>query len=141
MSICQVCSSKHERPCTYEAMTKEYFDVLIKPLRHRARSCGYALAVHGSIKTDIDLVACPWRHSPIDAHSLAEELRKVAEAIIGIARIRDVDKARLPERKPCGRLAWSFYLVPDDFQGPYIDLSVMPVGAPESEPKKTKARK
>jgi hypothetical protein len=32
---------------------------------------------------------------------------------------------------PCGRLAWSFYLVHEGCgkEGPYIDLSVMPVGS------------
>lgn len=121
MSICILCKRHHERPSPHAHLTREYYEVLIKPLRHVAERCGYALAVHGSLNYDIDLVACPWRDNPIDAASLAETIRKTAEAIIGIAEIRESDK--LPEKKPCGRLGWSFYLG----GGPYIDLSVMPV--------------
>jgi hypothetical protein len=127
MSICQQCRVRAERPCTYIPQTREYYRVLIKPLRHVAERYGYALAVHGSLKTDIDLLAVPWRDSACDAASVAEAIRATAEAIIGSARIRESDKPRLPEKKPCGRLAWSFYLTYcDEIQGPYIDLSVMP---------------
>jgi len=93
-------------------------------LRFVAYRCGYALAVHGSLKTDIDLIAAPWRDSCISAASLAEHIRACAEQIIGTARVREYDKH--PEEKPCGRLAWSFYLQPEGVEGPYIDLSVMP---------------
>ena len=104
-------------------MCQEYFDVLIAALRHVAYRCGYALAVHGSLKRDIDLIACPWRDSAPDADHLAGMLKKATEAIIGFARERECDSN--PCQMPCGRLAWSFYLTHED-TGPYIDLSVMP---------------
>jgi len=111
-------------------MTREYFRVLIRPLRHVAERCGYAIGVHGSLKTDIDLIAVPWRESAVAPAYLAEEIRKTAEQIIGSARIRKADPA--PEKKPCGRLAWSFYLSPlDEIPGPYIDLSVIQVAVTE----------
>lgn len=122
MSICPTCYQKKDRPCSYEDRTREFFDVLMPALRFRARSCGYALAVHGSLKTDIDLVACPWRESCVDAAYLAEEIRKTAEQVIGTADAR----GQGPTEKPCGRLAWSFHLQPIGCDGPYIDLSVMP---------------
>lgn len=103
----------------------EYYHVLIRPLRHVAERCGYALAVHGSLRRDIDLVACPWRDSAIDAGSLVEHLRKTAEVIIGFCHERKADVGRQPDKKPCGRLAWSFYLRHDD-EPPYLDISVMP---------------
>lgn len=126
MSICQKCQAR-QRPCEYADRTREFHRAMIVALKHVAYRCGYALAVHGSLKTDIDLLAAPWRDSAISAHALAEEIRLTAERIIGFARIRDVDKDRLPEHKPCGRLAWSFYLQPEGIAGPYIDLSVMPI--------------
>lgn len=107
-------------------MCLEYYDVLIVALRHVARRCGFALAVHGSLVRDIDLIACPWRESAPEANYLIGELRKATEIIIGFARQREVDKNQ-PEQKPCGRLAWSFYLTHDD-NGPYLDISVMPKG-------------
>lgn len=107
----------------------EYYRALIEALRHVAYRCGYALAVHGSLKRDIDLIACPWRDTAISAAGLIEDLQKAAEVIVGTARIREVDRASgQPEKKPCGRLAWSLYLTHDD-NGPYLDISVMPKGA------------
>lgn len=125
MSICQRCLTREERACSYAARTREYYRVLIAALRYVAYRSGYAIAVHGSLKTDIDLIACPWRDSAVSAGHLAEELRRTAEQIIGIARIREGDTP--PTKKDCGRLAWSFYLTSEDTIGPYIDLSVMPM--------------
>jgi hypothetical protein len=124
MSICGACQVRKERPCNYAERTREYFDAMMPALRHVARRCGYALAVHGSLKTDIDLIAVPWRDSAPDAAYVAEEIRLTVERIIGTARKRESDKN--PEQKDCGRLAWSFYLQPEGIDGPYIDLSVMP---------------
>jgi hypothetical protein len=133
MSLCPVCNSVNERPAPHAAMTKEYWDILQKPLRHVARRCGYALAVHGSLGYDIDLIAVPWRDSAIQAENLVEHIRAAAAEIIGTCLIRERDKGHVPEKKPCGRLAWSLYLVPDDpgFLGPYLDLSVFPPPAKE----------
>jgi hypothetical protein len=100
---------------------------MMPALRFVAYRCGYALAVHGSLKTDIDLIAVPWRDSAVDAAYTAEQIRLTAERIIGTARVRECDPN--PTQKPCGRLAWSFYLQPEGVEGPYIDLSVMPIVA------------
>ena len=126
------------KPDERALLCQEYYEALMPALRHRAERCGYAIAVHGSLKRDIDLVACPWRTvSPISAESLAKELMDVTRAIVGVARHREGDPQ--PSKKPWGRLAWSFYLTHDD-NGPYIDLSVMPM-VEEPEPKKKAKRK
>ncbi len=119
-----------KRPDRRAEMCQEYYDVLIAALRFAAYRYGYALAVHGSLKRDIDLIACPWRDTAPDAASLAAEIKKVTEAIIGTARTREADPN--PTKMPCGRLAWSFYLTHED-EGPYIDLSVMPMGIVEAK--------
>ena len=130
MSRCQICNSSSERAAPHASITREYWDIIQKPLRHVSQRCGYALAVHGSLGYDIDLIAVPWRDSAVNAACLVEEIRKTAEVIIGICLIRECDKAigHAPEKKPYGRLAWSLYLVPDHpaFLGPYLDLSVFP---------------
>jgi hypothetical protein len=136
MSICSACQVRQERPCNYPERTKECYDAMIAALRHVARRCGYALAVHGSLKTDIDLIAVPWRDSAPDVTYLAEEIRLTAERIIGTAETRKYDTN--PTQKPCGRLAWSFYLQPEGIEGPYIELSVMPKET-ESTPKKKRS--
>ena len=105
-------------------LCQEFYRVLIMALRYVAERYGYALAVHGSLKRDIDLIACPWRESAPGAESLIQGIQKTVEAIVGTARFREQDKN--PESKPCGRLAWAIYLTPDD-HGPYLDISVMPM--------------
>lgn len=125
MSICIKCQASEERPCGFAGRTLEFYNAMMPALRFVARRCGYALAVHGSLKTDIDLVAVPWRDNAVGAEYLAEQIRLTAERIIGTACTRAVDPN--PTKKPCGRLAWSFYLQPEGMEGPYIDLSVMPI--------------
>jgi hypothetical protein len=124
LSICQICKRHQERPSPHAHLTQEYYRALIRALRHVAERYGYALAVHGSLKYDIDLVACPWRDSACSPESLAEAIRKAAEAIVGQCFIAPHETKTLPEKKPCGRLGWAFHLG----GGPYIDLSVMPIG-------------
>ncbi len=105
----------------------ELFEKLIEPLRARARELGYAVGVHGTLKRDIDLIACPWTNEAVEAGILAEELRLVAAKINGYAFLNPREDDRhhrdgQPGYKPWGRLCWSFHLG----GGPYIDLSVMP---------------
>lgn len=93
-------------------------------LSERANALGYALAVHGSMARDLDLIAVPWRVGACDADVLAADL---AAAIGGViendpnAQPGDWQR-RNPQPKPHGRLAYSIQLG----GGPYIDLSVMP---------------
>lgn len=113
------------KPCEHDSRPK--YEVLIDPLRKKARELGYAIGVHGSLKRDIDLIACPWSNDAVDACTLAEEIRKTAESICGYAFLNpreddDFFRSGCPGLKPHGRLVWSFHLG----GGPYIDLSVMP---------------
>lgn len=109
---------------------RKLYSLLIVGMREAARRHGYALAVHGSLSYDIDLIACPWSAHACEPRTVAEAIRKVAEAISGTALLSDRDGAANPEyfdngqpgAKPFGRLVWSFHLG----GGPYIDLSVMP---------------
>lgn len=115
---------KKERPCEYADTTEEFYAALFPALKFVARKCGYNLLVHGSLKTDIDLVAVPWRIAAVSQEYVAERIRETAEAIIGTARVMPGDQK--PTEKPNGRKAWSFHLVPMGCRGPYIDLSVFP---------------
>ena len=105
------------------------YERLIGPLRETARVLGYALAVHGSLARDIDLVAVPWTETAVSQVALAEFLiQSVRQNNDGIAYVRNDGKdpndetKRNPTSRPHGRLTWSIYLG----GGPYIDLSVMP---------------
>ena len=91
----------------------------IGPLREIARTLGYALTVHGSIKRDIDLVAIPWTNGACSAGHLAERLRRETERVIGFAVYGN--DGPFPRKKPHGRRCWTIH-----FNGTYIDLSIMP---------------
>ena len=102
-----------------------------------ARNKGYALAMHGSVITDMDLVAIPWTDEAIPAEELmlalkdhigAVDYRALLERDCEWASQEELDamvrnsKDKAPEFKPHGRLAWNLYL----YHGCKIDLSVMP---------------
>lgn len=105
-------------------MMGAFFAHLIPDLRVLAREAGYALTVHGSMSTDLDLVAIPWTESAIPAADLVEKIRARLNGIIKV-----VPWNAQPEVRPHGRLAWSIYLDKKSAKldmGPYIDVSVMP---------------
>lgn len=92
---------------------------LIGPLREAARSQGYALGIHGSIKCDIDIIAVPWTDDAVDAETLANVLRIEVEKIIGFAVFGSDEP--FPREKPHGRRCWTIH-----FNGTYLDLSITP---------------
>lgn len=98
---------------------RELAKIMIPALREVARRHGYALGVHGSLSYDIDLIACPWREGCTSPESVAAAIQGAIRAIAGNAETIDPN---LPDRKPHGRLGWSFHMG----AGPYVDLSVMP---------------
>ena len=91
-----------------------------------ARSFGYALALHGSLQRDLDVIAVPWTDeasAPIDlVRALGEEF--------DIEPNHPIDE---PCVKPHGRLCWTLPL----WWGAYIDLSVMPRSKEENNAKAT----
>lgn len=94
-------------------------------LQRIAREHGYALALHGSMVRDFDLVAVPWNEEPSTPGVLIEAIR---EKVGGF--IRDESEfGHNPNSKPHGRMAWSIYLVKWDL--PYLDISVMPTLRPD----------
>lgn len=106
---------------------------LIGPLRAKARELGYALAVHGSLQRDIDLIAIPWKGEPVPPKELAYALMDVASAVIGHKVYQNPTEINSesgdwfkngcqPFGKAHCRYVWTFYLSPEV----YVDLSVMP---------------
>ena len=97
------------------------YAVLLPRLQQVARQYGYALAVHGSMATDLDLIAVAWVE---DAKSEEELIQALLEAIDGILF------PSLPvEDKPHGRRAYSIYFRPlegNEQAFPYLDVSVIP---------------
>lgn len=103
-------------------MLAPWYAAMFVNLERVAWRHGYALAVHGSLARDMDLIAVPWTADAEDAAVLVEAVRQF---VVGEG---DVD-LRIGEAtlKPHGRLA---YVIPIGYGRQYLDLSIMPrVGA------------
>lgn len=89
---------------------------LIEPIREVARRKGYAVAVHGSLARDVDLLAVPWTPKAASAEQLVRAVFRVVKRLEGLARLSS------HEKKPHGRQAWTILVQ----SGTWLDLSVMP---------------
>lgn len=100
-----------------------FYAVTYAEIRKVARDKGYALALHGSLQKDLDVVAIPWTEDACDEKELVEA---ICETAGGCINNND------PGIKPHGRHAWTIHLmgcsgiVSPEERATYIDLSVMP---------------
>jgi hypothetical protein len=123
-----------------------FFACLYAALCETARRHGYALAIHGTVTTDCDLIAVPWTNSASDGETLMQALMQHIGAVDyrGLlkrecgswANADEIDQMVRGERersgeprgsldcalKPHGRKAWNLYME----HGCKVDLSVMP---------------
>jgi hypothetical protein len=92
-------------------------------LHDAAKSCGYALGIHGTLGRDLDLMAMPWVEEATASRHLVEELARMCGgrvyAIIDLGGGKFVDN---PVIRPHGREGWVVTLG----GGTYLDVSVMP---------------
>lgn len=109
------------------------FACIYAGLAEVARAHGYALAVHGTLARDFDLIAVAWTEDAKPAPVLVEAIRARVSGVVqpdgtpaGRWNPERQDFARCvvrqPEPKPHGREAWTIHLG----GGPFIDLSVIP---------------
>ncbi len=81
---------------------------------------GYALALHGSMARDLDLIAVPWTDDADAPEKLLESIRRFIVAGAG----KNVStQIPMPHKKPHGRIAYAF---PVGYDGHYLDVSIMP---------------
>jgi hypothetical protein len=100
-------------------------DAFIERVREIAREHGYALAVHGSLQRDLDLIAAPWTPEAVSAQHLVDEICDRIPLHARPVNLYDDDHLEPnPEMKPWGRLAWSLAGCPAPWK--YVDLSVAP---------------
>jgi len=103
------------------AFVNTLLDELMPHLCLAARGCGYALAVHGSRRRDIDIIAVPWTDHADSAELLVARLCGVLAGHVG----RAISSAKWAD-KPHGRRAVTIIL---PGMCPEIDLSIMPLVA------------
>jgi len=78
-----------------------------------ARKHGYALAVHGTLARDMDLICIPWVAQPSEPQTVVDEITKE----FAIRQVGELGK------KEHGRIAWTISV---GFGDCFIDLSFMP---------------
>jgi hypothetical protein len=106
------------------AICTKALDLAITPFRNIAREHGYALAVHGSLARDIDMVAVPWTERAGDPESLLKDMKGAAIGVFGRARL-DPSEPDTWTEKPHGRRAKSIHVYCEGHFF-YFDISVMP---------------
>jgi hypothetical protein len=83
------------------------------------RRHGYALAIHGSVASDLDLIAVPWVE---DAKDPAEVIAHVQKAYGSTFAERDKEPC-VPQPKPLGRIAYKVHM---SFGHCALDISFTP---------------
>ncbi|MEO8481083.1 MAG: hypothetical protein ABI634_02665 [Acidobacteriota bacterium] len=104
---------------------------IFEPLKAVANAHGYALAVHGSLTRDIDLVLVPWTVEAVAQDTVARACIAEIERINGYVFVGEnmvnVDPydfcKRSPQPMAHGRIGWSIHL---GGAGAFVDLSVFP---------------
>ena len=107
---------------------------LLRRMRDVARQDGWALAVHGSMTRDLDVVAVPWTDAATVEPAFVEAMRAaVASELGGVAVIGAGEDGRTRgfKVKPNGRRCYTLHstseqLVEDENGAhPYVDLSIL----------------
>lgn len=96
----------------------EFYAVLYPSMKKAALECGYALALHGSMHTDMDLMAMPWVEDAKSARELVEALDDCVGATVWKAF-----KWKHKEVRSHGRECYVISIMGNW----HIDLSVMPL--------------
>jgi len=99
------------------SFTAALYTLAYPEIKTWARKLGYAIAIHGSMIRDFDVIAIPWSEDAVDAETFINSLSKL------LSIYADSDEIiHGPERKPHGRLAWTIPMG----TGMVLDVSVMP---------------
>lgn len=120
----------HYRPAPEFRLAVRRISVrIIAAARAAARPLGYALAVHGSLERDVDLLAAPWAEDAAAPETLAEAIR-AAIAVELAASWFNHDEATAQPNKPHGRSAYTLTgfgtVTTPNGAFPFVDLSIMP---------------
>lgn len=92
-----------------------FYAAVWNDLRQAAMDCGWALGLHGSLNSDMDIMAMPWVENAVPADDMIENLID----IFGFSRPPhcEVDKTS----KPNGRVVYTIPIFADF----YLDINVI----------------
>lgn len=94
-----------------------FYAVLYNSMRKAALDCGYALALHGSLHSDMDLMAMPW----VEECKTPDELILALDECVGNTVWKDF-QWKHKEVRSHGRICYTISIMGDW----HIDISVMP---------------
>ena len=98
---------------------------LLPRIREAAKKIGWAIAIHGTMTRDFDLLAVPWTEDAGSAEELVEIISRAVGGFVIGDEDRNFQRGEVPNNptvQPHGRLSWNIC-----WGGrPFIDLSVMP---------------
>ncbi len=100
------------------AFNRALLDAFLPAVREAALFKGYAVAVHGSLKRDIDLIAVAWTDQACPVEDLVHVIKGAVAGVLG-----NCITLGEPSKKPHGRIAYT--LIHPGHVGE-IDLSVIP---------------
>ena len=102
------------------------YAALYPMLQQIAKRHGYALAVHGSLHRDFDLVAIPWIEEASSPLTLIKAIKKATRTVTQHEQTDHHFKDCRPTQKPHGRVSYSLHVTNSGMYGGYLDISVMP---------------
>lgn len=93
-----------------------FYACLWNDLRQAALNCGWALGLHGSLNSDMDIMAMPWIEGASDSALMIESL----EACFG-GSDRLIFKTKVSTDKPNNRIVYTIHIF-SDF---YLDINII----------------
>lgn len=104
------------------------YALLLPQLMEAGRELGYAIAVHGSLARDLDIIAVPWTEEAANPERLVMHLMAAVDGRLRNGARNEAGEwipvpGSEPKPLPHGRLAWTIHIGHD---GMYLDVSVMP---------------
>lgn len=95
-----------------------FYAMFYTRFREVALELGYALAIHGSLQNDMDLIAVAWTEDAVSSKELRDAINKCLDR----TSWSDHNYTISGTNKPHGRISYTITIHSDY----YIDLSVIP---------------
>lgn len=94
------------------------YAILWEDIRNAAMDCGWAVALHGSLSSDMDIMAMKWVEDCTDADTMIDT---IIERCFGDSVVSKYGKRCVQNEKPHGRVCYSIPIYGDV----YLDISLM----------------
>lgn len=99
------------------------YSQILPRIRSVAKDMGYAVAIHGTMQRDFDLLAVPWVEEAADTIMLVKAVAEIVGGYVIGENVHASGKiSEEPTKQPHGRMSWNIIWGGKAF----IDLSVMP---------------